>query len=269
MTGPISTSGLSRPTRWRYQADSGWLSELGEPTVIYRDPVGTTWHVLFVDGVDAGIAPIPVAAFRLADGMLRVLDRVPKLRNVLPRRLRGVVESAERDARCIRRPGARILVDKHGLVTRALALLPSGAPPALAPSADEFGAIVREFWFKAVWTAKHLRRGELWHAKTSGVDGRLKTLLLTMVAWHAQHHTPGIDTWEDGRFLEEWADVRTRDELTRTFAHYDAADLWRALVATMDLFRRLARDTATAYGFEYPADADEQSTQLVLELTPS
>jgi aminoglycoside 6-adenylyltransferase len=252
----------------RYQADSAWLAELGEPAVVYRDPVGTTWHVLFVDGVDAGIAPIPVSAFRLAEGMMHILGRAPKLRTVMPARLRRVVERAERDALAYVGRGARVLVDKHGLVTRALALLPSGVAPAVPASADEFGATMREFWFKAIWTAKHLRRGELWHAKTSGVDGRMKTLLLRMLAWHAQSQSPGIDTWEDGRFLEEWADEQTRGELSRTFARYDDEDLWRALVATMVVFRRLARATAAAYGYEYDVDADARVTQLVIELAP-
>ena len=66
-----------------------------------------------------------------------------------------------------------------------------------------------------------------------------------------------------GRFLEEWADERAVEQLRYAFAHYDEADVWRALVVTMDLFRWVALETAGRLGCPYPALGDERATELV------
>ena len=97
------------------------------------------------------------------------------------------------------------------------------------PDAAEFVNAVSDFWYHTLWCAKHLRRGELWWAK-SGIDMHLKGYLQRMLEWHARAtRGDSHDTWLRGRFLEEWADPRAVAELNRAFAHYDAADMARAL----------------------------------------
>ena len=108
---------------------------------------------------------------------------------------------------------------------------------------------------------KHLRRGELWAAKTVGVDGGMKSLLLHMIGWHARAGGRGGRV-EDGRHLEEWADPAVVEELAGVFAHYDEDDLWRASLATMNLFRRLATETAERLGLPYDATADRGGDRL-------
>ena len=81
-------------------------------------------------------------------------------------------------------------------------------PTPIPSSEAEYLNIVNDFWFHTVWTAKHLRRGELWWAK-SCCDGYLKNLLLRMLEFHARATKgPDFDTWMSGRFLETWADPR-------------------------------------------------------------
>ncbi len=85
--------------------------------------------------------------------------------------------------------------------------------------------------------------------------------------WHARA-TRGwdLDTWHDGRFLERWADSRVPEALRVAFGRYDPDDLGRALVATADLFRWLAMETATSLGYPYPALADSRAMQTVATL---
>ncbi len=88
------------------------------------------------------------------------------------------------------------------------------------------------------------------------VDGELKASLLTMLEWHARaSHKPGEDTWYGGRYLMEWADRRALQELPGTFAAFDQDDLWRALLATLELFQWLAEETAKKSGHHYPQTA--------------
>jgi len=245
----------------RYLDSDGWLSEIGNVWVAYHDPGGVTRHVLYEGGMDAGFAPIPHGQLKLAARLVPVLRRFPLLYR-LPggRQLRGALAEA---AEYYRR-GGRIILDKDGVARRFLSLLPDVPLRHVLPARAEFAETVNEFWFAAVWTAKHLRRGELWWAKCSGLDGRMKALLLRMAEWHAwATHGPDYDTWSDGRFLEEWADPRVVDGLRAAFARYDADDLRRGLLATMDLFRWLAIETAQRLGHTYPAAADPRVTEWV------
>ncbi len=140
---------------------------------------------------------------------------------------------------------------------RLLVALPRDAAPVRFPSAEQFRAVVNEFWFLTVWNAKHLRRGELWAAKTVACDGRMKTLLLRMIEWHTRAAKGAdYDTWENGRHLEQWADPHVVDDLRATFGHYDIEDVWRASAATMTMFRAIATETAQLLGLDYPSTAD-------------
>jgi hypothetical protein len=103
-----------------------------------------------------------------------------------------------------------------------------------------------------------LRRGDLWRAKQA-CDCQLKQYLLSMLGWHAQaKHGPGWDTGYDGRSLSRWADPGAVETLPATFGAYEASDLKRALLATLDLYRRLAVEAAAQWSYLYPEQAHER-----------
>lgn len=60
-------------------------------------------------------------------------------------------------------------------------------------------------------------------------------------------------------------DSRVLEGLRGAFAHYGEDDIWRALFATMDLFRWLALETANQLGYSFPA-GDKQVSELVNRL---
>lgn len=245
-----------------YTESADWLEEIAPVWTWYADPGGITRHVLFAGGFDAGLAPAPVASVKTATRFLPLLRRFPLLFRLVPggSRIRQDVDAVSD----YYRRGVRVILDKDGLAAKFLALFPASALHRSPPAEAEFASAVREFWFTSVWTAKHLRRGELWWAKSRGCDGRMKSLVLKMMEWQAwASHGPDYDTWSDGRFLEEWGDARALDAVRWSFAHYDANDIWRALLVTMDTFRQLAVDTAERLGFEYPTNADERVTEWV------
>jgi aminoglycoside 6-adenylyltransferase len=131
------------------------------------------------------------------------------------------------------------------------------------PSERQFGAVTDRFWHGSIWVAKHLRRGELWRAK-DGCDVRMKMSILQLIEWHTKAMKGwNFDTWAQGRFLERWADPRIAAALGGAFAHYDIEDVWRALFATMEMYRWLGRETAAKLGVTYPTLADECATAWV------
>ncbi len=88
-----------------------------------------------------------------------------------------------------------------------------------------------------------------------------------MIEWHAKARRGfGYGTWRDGHFLEEWADPATVARLKGTYPDHDEDAAWKALFATMALFRDLARDTADRLNFDYPSEADDMVTEQVTRL---
>jgi aminoglycoside 6-adenylyltransferase len=112
------------------------------------------------------------------------------------------------------------------------------------------------FWYLAIYIAKKLLRGALW--KVHVWDARIKEYILKMLEWHARALNGWeYDTWYNGHFLDEWADPYAVKELEKAFAHYDKDDCRRALLATMDLFRRLTKETAQQLNYPYPQTTDD------------
>jgi aminoglycoside 6-adenylyltransferase len=232
----------------RYLSETDWLEPLGPPwlTFLERQAVGEGLErrVLFEGALDVDFIPLPNEAVR-----------------------RMALEGWPPEVAAVLRRGFRVVLDKDDLLSLLVggvpATTPSSAPP---PTQEEFLALCHDFLYHAVWAAKKLRRGELWIAK-SCVDCYMKQLLLGMLEWHAHSERGwGYDTWHGGRFFEEWADPGELGGLREAFAYYDEADVRRALLVTMDLFRRIGRQTAARLGCAYPEEADQCVTAWVVGL---
>jgi aminoglycoside 6-adenylyltransferase len=217
-----------------------WIGEFGEPRLTFVEPTAVgdqrERRVLYEDGTDVDFAVVPS----------ELLEH-PAVAHVASR-------------------GIRVLLDKDGELTARLADLPEPAPPAL-PDETALGDLVSDFLYHAVWAAKKLRRGEVFTAKRC-VDSYMENVLLRVLEWRTRAENPTVDTWHAGRFLERWADPVELAEFAGTFARYDAADVRRALFASMDFFRRHAQETARLLELTYPSEADEFATNLVAELLP-
>jgi aminoglycoside 6-adenylyltransferase len=224
-----------------YLARTEWLDEIGLVWVCVPQQTGAgdpELLVLFDGGYKVDFVFYPMAE-------LERLTQASSLPNVYRR-------------------GYYTLVDKDGRAARLPA--PSFQPlPSTPPMDNVFLLTVNSFWYGAVYVAKQIRRRELWVVKVR--DWTTKEFLLTMLEWHARsRHGWTYDTWHDGRFLSAWSDPPIWTALHDTFGHFDAPDSWRALLATMDLFRRLATETAASLGYVYPTPLDERVTEFVRTL---
>jgi aminoglycoside 6-adenylyltransferase len=156
----------------------------------------------------------------------------------------------------------RVLVDKTGRIPTPV---DAAVPPAALPTASDYRRAVDEFWFEAYHAAKYLARDELWLATAR--DWAAKQWLWQMIVWHElicrQHAEP---PWHDGR--RAVAGAETWRGLHDTFAAFDADAGWRALEATIRLFRQLATDLAQAGAFSYPEAVDANLSTLIGGLKP-
>jgi aminoglycoside 6-adenylyltransferase len=228
----------------RHVQDPSWLASVGDAWISFVEPTpagdGSERRVLFAGGVDVDFAFFAVAEIEA------LLTDDPRVAQVAFSR------------------GFRVLLDKDGDAARLL----EGGPPAddracAVPDPAAFEQVVSDFWYHAVWTAKHLRRGELWWAKL-GCDARMKERLRQVLEWEAV--AAGRDPWFRGRFLEEWADPVILRGLRTAFARYDEDEVWAALMVTMDLFGQVSRRTAAALGMSFPPAVEEHARALVEQL---
>jgi aminoglycoside 6-adenylyltransferase len=248
----------------RYVSNRDWIEGLGNVWVaaqgrtVRGDP---EWLVIFEGGIDADFVFISSRRLRWALRLLGLLKSSPRLTKLLPAEAASLIAEVHAATADVLARGVRILLDGDELI-RDMSRLFGGKPGAAPVTEAAFLGAAYSFWLTAGRTAKKLRRGELWVAKYR-TDVLLKDVVRQMIEWHAQSTKGASDTWHDGHFLEEWADPRAVAGLGGAFAHYDVDDVWRALLATMDLFRWLATETAESLGYSYPREVDGRITALV------
>jgi aminoglycoside 6-adenylyltransferase len=210
-----------------YLHSTDWLQPISQPwlNTLERDAQGRIFEqrVLFQNGID-------VDFIVLSNDQVLSLQKEP-LVSIIAR-------------------GFKLLLDKDGFFPCDLRHA-AVKGQFQRPSQHHFSELVNDFWFHSIWSAKKLKRGEIWTAK-SCCDIYMKRLLLTMIEWHA-HELQGWDkeTWYNGRFIEHWADGWVIESLATAFAHYDRDDIMLALMATMTLFDRIAKETAHKLAFHY------------------
>jgi aminoglycoside 6-adenylyltransferase len=220
-----------------YTSSDAWMSEIGKVWVYLPEKMPDrceTRLVVFDQGVKVDFAILPVSA-------LEVIVKSQKLDELYER-------------------SYRVLVDKSGLASRLP--LPSHLPPTRpTPTEPEFLAAVREFWFEASHIPKYLQRGDLWVVKFR--DWTMKELLLQMLEWHALSTVDAPDVRHIGTGMKEWVRPDIWERLEKVFGRFDGADSWRALLATISLFRDVAVETARELGYAYPAEVDESISNYV------
>lgn len=227
-----------------YLDDASWAARFGEVWLSFLEEtaVGGSMErrVLYRGGLDVDFSVFPVSQ----------LDAL----------LTG-------DAAAVLARGVRVVLDKDGQMRQRLStMVPTSPTVHELPTQEAFLQDVQDFWYHAVWIAKKLRRGEVWTAVRC-CNGLLPAHLLQMIEWRARTAEGAApDTWHQGRFLEEWADPWALAELRGALAHYDAEDTWRALTASMDLYRRLSHEVAARLGYPVLDAAEEHATALVRQL---
>jgi aminoglycoside 6-adenylyltransferase len=213
----------------RLAKDPTWAAEFGVPTLSFVEPTAfgseTERRVLYETGEDVDF-PLVAASTWLE-------------------------EMSDPDTRRLLARGFRLLYDDLGLGVELEAAPPP--PEPTPPDEVAFRELAHDFWYHALWTAKKLRRGEVYTALLC-LDGYLKVRLVTLLGWHARAVDPTVDAWHGGRFLERWADPGALAALEDAYAHYDVRDVARALWATIDLWQALEEETARRLGLEVGLD---------------
>lgn len=160
----------------------------------------------------------------------------------------------------------KILLDKDH---RTLGMvLPQHELEAIKPSEQEFHEVVKEFWFEVYHVGVYLKRGELWSVKFR--SSAAHSFLLRMLEWHAEAE----NNWHSsvppiGKRMRSWVTEDLWNDLHGIFAHFDAEDSWKALVNTMELFKRITLKTAESLQFNSMEDLSGKMMGFIKELKSS
>jgi aminoglycoside 6-adenylyltransferase len=225
----------------RLIADEAWFAAFGTPVLSFVEATALGGRrerrVLYDDGADVDLVPVTV-------------EDVASV-------------AATAGGGDLLRRGVRVLVDKDGELATLLNAPTPDADGGWLPPAPDVANLISDFWYHLLWTARKLRRGELWIAHECLNDNLLHTLR-RFIEWEALAVSRGeADTWFRGRYLERWARPDTLERLAAASARYDDQDVRRALLAAADLFSDLAPPIALAAGADYPAEGERLVRELV------
>jgi aminoglycoside 6-adenylyltransferase len=119
------------------------------------------------------------------------------------------------------------------------------------PTAKQFGDCCNEFWWLNPYVAKGLYRDQIPYAKAV-LDELLRGQLVRMLTWYVALTTNfQVTVGLAGKHLKRHLASELWNLLERTYSNAQAYNIWEALFAMDELFRRTARATASAFGFAY------------------
>lgn len=142
-------------------------------------------------------------------------------------------------------------------------------PPSLRsylprkPTEKGFHDCCNEFWWVNPYVAKGLYRDQIPYAKGM-LDGPIRSQLLQMLTWYVGV-TAGFQTAVGllGKHLKSHLDDDLWKLFERSYSDAQPDHIWESLFVTNELFRRVGRVTAEAFGFAYPEREDAAVSSFV------
>ena len=152
-----------------------------------------------------------------------------------------------------------VLLDKDNLLQSLPA--PSNRDyRTLPPTAAQFVSCCNEFWWVSTYVAKGLWRRELPYARFM-IEGPVRDMLALMLKWYIGVQSGfSADAGKLGKYFEKHLPLGLWEAYAKTFADAEYDNIWRALFAMGDLFRKTATQVAQQFDYEYPSDDDERVT---------
>ncbi len=134
------------------------------------------------------------------------------------------------------------------------------------PTRSQFEDCCNEFWWVSLYVAKGLLRGEIAYAHHM-LDVVSRSQLMNMLTWQIGEETgytknPG----KFGRNFQVFLQPGLWQQFLDTYADAEPENMWDALFAMCDLFRRAAVPISVSYGFTYPADDDRRASAYLHQL---
>jgi aminoglycoside 6-adenylyltransferase len=131
------------------------------------------------------------------------------------------------------------------------------------PTAKQFKDCTNEFWWLNAYVAKGLWRDQLTYARHM-LDSYMRDELMKMVTWHFGVQT-SFQCSEGylGKYLKRQIEPELWEMIEGTYADSELEHCWQALFTMDELFRRVGRAVAEAFGYPYPEGEDERVSAYI------
>jgi aminoglycoside 6-adenylyltransferase len=131
------------------------------------------------------------------------------------------------------------------------------------PAEKLFQDCCNEFWWCSPYVAKGLWRREMTYAKYM-LDVVIREELMKMLTWYFGVKTgfkkaPG----KFGKYIRDDVEADVWLTLEKTYSDANFDNTWESLFAMGSLFRRMANEVASVFGFQYPQKDDERVTEYL------
>ena len=160
-----------------------------------------------------------------------------------------------------------VLLDKDGRVP--VKPIPTDASYHVSkPSAQVYDDCCNEFWWVSTYVAKGLCRGEILFAMEH-LNSYVRPMLLRMLSWQVGIHTNfSLSVGKSYKYLGNYLDENTWNQLLKTFPKCSVSDIWDALLVCHSLFRQSGIYVAERLGYTYP-DYDQNVSRYIQKLRES
>ncbi|WJE54521.1 aminoglycoside 6-adenylyltransferase [Bacillus cereus] len=131
------------------------------------------------------------------------------------------------------------------------------------PSEKEFADCCNEFWWCSTNVAKGLWREELPYVKGM-LEGPVRNMLMQMLEWHIGIKTNfTVSAGKFGKYFEQYLEDDIWKQYMDTFSNADYEKIWNSVFVMGDLFRGIAIEIASYFGYEYPQGDDARVTSYL------
>lgn len=159
--------------------------------------------------------------------------------------------------------GYEVLVDKDGLTESLLAPSHTAFAPT-KPGAAEFVRFIEEFYSDVPFVAKCLMRDELLPTKWALDHDMKQVYLRRLLEWQIALKT----NWKYrpgslGKGLKRRMSQERWQQLETGYTGAGIEDNWRALDATVNMFREVGEEVAEGFGYAYPVELDHRIREFL------
>ena len=147
--------------------------------------------------------------------------------------------------------GFKVIYDKINIVEDTLKKkLKKKSDKLILKSEKEMNDLVSDFNYHIIWTAKKLKRKELW-ISINCINGYLCDILLQMIKYHTVLYNKNNTIWHYGRFLEDYIPDKFKKRLRSCFSKYDEKDAEHSIASLFDFFYELTKNVYQKTGYKF------------------
>lgn len=134
------------------------------------------------------------------------------------------------------------------------------------PSQKEFSDCCNEFWWVSTYVVKGLLRNEIIYAKEMQ-ETILRKMFMNIIAWNiAANHNFEINLGASNRFIKNYFDSETMNQIKNTYTDYTKVNVWNSLILMSGTFYEKSMELANKMNFYYHLEEAKNVRNYIQEM---